>query len=59
MAVPFRRTSKSVKRKRRTHFKITLPGIATCTNCGKVVKSHQMCKACGFYKGREVKSVSE
>ena len=26
MAVPFRRTSKTVKRKRRTHFKLSVPG---------------------------------
>ncbi len=27
MAVPFRRTSKTVKRKRRTHFKLYVPGM--------------------------------
>ena len=27
MAVPFRRTSKTVKRKRRTHFKLQVPGM--------------------------------
>ncbi|HWK24532.1 MAG TPA: 50S ribosomal protein L32, partial [Ureibacillus sp.] len=26
MAVPFRRTSKTAKRKRRTHFKLSVPG---------------------------------
>ncbi|MBH9788308.1 50S ribosomal protein L32, partial [Clostridioides difficile] len=27
MAVPFRRTSKTAKRKRRTHFKLSVPGM--------------------------------
>lgn len=27
MAVPFRRTSKTAKRKRRTHFKLNVPGM--------------------------------
>ncbi len=30
MAVPFRRTSKTVKRKRRTHFKLSVPGMVEC-----------------------------
>ena len=30
MAVPFRRTSKAVKRKRRTHFKLQVPGMVEC-----------------------------
>lgn len=53
MAVPFRRTSKSVKRKRRTHFKLAMPGMATCSNCGEIKLSHRVCKACGTYRDRE------
>ena len=34
MAVPFRRTSKTVKRKRRTHFKLQVPGMVECPSCG-------------------------
>lgn len=54
MAVPFRRTSKTRKRKRRTHFKVTLPGVTTCPNCGETIKPHRACRNCGFYKGKEV-----
>ncbi|MGL5296191.1 MAG: 50S ribosomal protein L32 [Culicoidibacterales bacterium] len=54
MAVPFRRTSKTVKRKRRTHFKLTAPGIAACPNCGEMKLSHRACRNCGQYKGRVV-----
>ena len=34
MAVPKRRTSKTRKNKRRTHFKISVPGMTECPNCG-------------------------
>lgn len=54
MAVPFRRTSKAVKRKRRTHFKLDMPGVAKCSNCGEMKLSHRACSACGTYKGKEV-----
>lgn len=54
MAVPFRKTSKSVKRKRRTHFKLNAPTMAVCPNCGELTLSHQVCKKCGFYKGKLV-----
>ncbi|NHW78518.1 50S ribosomal protein L32, partial [Escherichia coli] len=40
MAVPFRRTSKAKKRKRRTHVKLQLPGMNECSNCGEYRLSH-------------------
>lgn len=54
MAVPFRRTSKTRKRKRRTHFKLTLPGVTKCPECGEVIKMHRACPNCGSYKGKTV-----
>lgn len=56
MAVPFRRTSKTKKRKRRTHIKLNVPGMTVCSNCGELVLSHRVCKACGHYAGKEVKA---
>jgi large subunit ribosomal protein L32 len=53
MAVPFRRTSKAAKRRRRTHFKLAMPGMSVCENCGEMKFSHRICKACGTYRGRE------
>jgi large subunit ribosomal protein L32 len=52
MAVPFRKVSKSQKRKRRTHFKLQAPTMAVCPNCGELTLSHQVCKKCGYYKGQ-------
>lgn len=54
MAVPFRRVSKTRKRKRRTHFKLSMPGITKCPACGEVIKSHRACPECGNYKGKTV-----
>ncbi|MDQ0227063.1 MULTISPECIES: 50S ribosomal protein L32 [Metabacillus] len=54
MAVPFRRTSKTRKRLRRTHFKLQVPGMVECPNCGESKLAHRVCKACGTYKGKEV-----
>ena len=57
MAVPKRKTSKARRDKRRnSHWKLSLPGMTKCPKCGefKLKLSHRMCKACGYYNGREV-----
>jgi large subunit ribosomal protein L32 len=56
MAVPARRTSTTRKNKRRTHFKLQLPGMVSCPNCGEMKLAHHVCKECGTYKGKEVVS---
>ncbi len=56
MAVPFRRTSKTAKRMRRTHFKLSVSGLVKCPNCGAMIKSHNVCPMCGYYNGRQVVS---
>lgn len=54
MAVPKRRTSKTVTKQRRTHKKLQVPGMNTCDNCGELKLAHRVCKSCGQYKGKEV-----
>jgi large subunit ribosomal protein L32 len=54
MAVPQRRTSKTRRDKRRTHFKLEVPGMVKCDQCGELKLSHRVCKNCGSYKGREI-----
>lgn len=57
MAVPKRRTSKARKRKRRTHFKLEVPGMNNCSNCGELRLSHRVCPSCGNYDGETVVEV--
>ncbi|SHE60140.1 large subunit ribosomal protein L32 [Seinonella peptonophila] len=58
MAVPKRRTSKTRKRKRRTHFKLTAPNLVSCPQCSSKKLSHHVCPECGYYKGTEVEGVA-
>ncbi len=58
MAQPKRRHSKSRKNKRRSHDGLVEPTLAECTNCGAFHEYHRACKACGFYRGRQVLNVN-
>lgn len=59
MAVPARRTSKAKKAKRRTHYKLQVPGMSVCSNCGEMKRSHHACSSCGYYDGRDVMSKAD
>ena len=54
MAVPKKRTSKTRKRKRRTHKKLSAPNLAECSNCHEKILSHHVCPECGHYDGKKV-----
>lgn len=55
MAVPKKKTSKARRDKRRSNvWKLEAPGIVKCSKCGEYVLSHRVCKACGYYGGREI-----
>ena len=54
MAVPQRRTSKTAKRMRRSHYKLSVQGVIICPNCGAMIKSHEVCPKCGYYAGKKV-----
>lgn len=58
-AVPFRRTSKTKKRMRRTHLKKEVGAISTCSKCGAAIRPHRACTKCGNYKNKEVIKVEE
>ena len=58
MAVPFRRTSKTKKRMRRTHLKKTAPGLTVCPNCSAPLRPHRVCTECGYYKNKEAIAVA-
>ncbi len=59
MPLPFTRTSKTRKAKRRTHQNLDNPSYQTCSNCGSTVKNHSVCKSCGYYKGQQVLKIDE
>ena len=54
MAVPFRRTSKTKKRMRRTHLKKEVGAITACPKCGAAIRPHRACTKCGNYKNSSV-----
>lgn len=54
MAVPKRKVSKSKRDSRRASWKIALPGMVKCPQCGAFKLPHRACGECGTYKGKEV-----
>ena len=59
MAVPQRRISKTRKRMRRTHFKLSAKGLVTCKHCGEMIQPHMVCPHCGYYNGKLVAGKKE
>ena len=58
MAVPKKKTSKARTRRRRSENDKVKSQIASwCTNCGSPKLPHQVCLACGTYRGRQVISI--
>ena len=55
MAVPKRKTSKARKNKRRSSvWKLDVPNLVKCPQCGELKRQHRLCGNCGYYNGREV-----
>ena len=59
MALPKRKHSKARRDKSRTHWKLTLPSMNKCPQCGQPGIPHRVCAACGFYRGRQVLVIRE
>jgi len=49
MPLPKRRHSNSRTRKRRTHYKLTLPSLSACPRCDQPRLSYHVCPSCGYY----------
>ena len=45
MAVPKRKTSKARRDKRRANWKLAVPGLVACPQCGELKLPHRACKA--------------
>jgi large subunit ribosomal protein L32 len=58
MGVPKRRMSKMRLRTRHAANAFQAPQLAKCPQCGARGQSHRVCPSCGYYKGRQVKSVT-
>ncbi len=59
MAVPKRKTSKSRKNKRKTHWKTSAAAVTTCSECGEAKEPHRVCPECGSYRGKTVVEPSD
>ena len=54
MAVPKRKVSRARRDRRRANWKLSLPGIVECPQCKAQKLAHRMCKACGYYDGKQI-----
>ena len=59
MAVPKRRRSKSKVRMHKAAWKISVPTMYRCDQCGEFAITHNACTICGYYKGKNVLSIKE
>lgn len=60
MAVPKRKVSKARRDKRRSNvWKLEVPGMTKCSNCGELILSHRVCKNCGYYGKKAVLTIKE
>lgn len=54
MPNPKRRHSRARTGKRRAHDRLAVKSDSVCPQCGASVLPHRACRACGYYKGRQV-----
>lgn len=53
MALPSKKRPKSEKRNRRAANRLQKVAHIKCANCSRPIRSHQVCPACGIYRGKE------
>lgn len=49
--------AKGKQGRRRSHLALKPKQLIACSHCKKMILPHQMCRFCGFYKGKEVVNV--
>ncbi|HOW58850.1 MAG TPA: 50S ribosomal protein L32 [Candidatus Omnitrophota bacterium] len=57
MANPKRRHSNTRTRLRRAHDHLVLKSRSQCPQCNAFILPHRVCTSCGFYKGKQVKTM--
>jgi large subunit ribosomal protein L32 len=50
--------SKMRLRTRKAANRAKAPELGKCAQCGAKVRPHRVCPSCGYYKGRQVVSVT-
>jgi large subunit ribosomal protein L32 len=53
MAVPKRKTTRSKRDSRRSHWKATPTTYSECPHCHQPKLPHRVCANCGYYGGRQ------
>ncbi|MEK9180686.1 MAG: 50S ribosomal protein L32 [Patescibacteria group bacterium] len=53
MGVPRAHKTRGATGRRRSHLALKIYSPAACANCGSPVRPHEVCKVCGYYKGRQ------
>lgn len=59
MAVPKNKVSKARRNSRRANWKLTAPNMVKCPQCHEFKMPHKVCKACGYYNGKEIIKVED
>ena len=60
MAVPKKRSSRSVRGMRRSHDAIQYTAASeSCPACGELKLRHRVCEHCGTYRGHKVLEVAK
>lgn len=57
MGVPRAHSTRGQKGRRRSHLALKKTELISCAHCNKPIMSHQVCKYCGYYKGKEMVNV--
>jgi large subunit ribosomal protein L32 len=58
MGVPKRRKSKMRLRTRKASMRSKPTQLSLCAQCGTRILPHRVCPSCGYYKGRQVLTVT-
>jgi len=53
MAVPKRKTTRTKRDSRRSHWKSTAATYSECPQCHQPKLPHRVCANCGYYGGRQ------
>jgi large subunit ribosomal protein L32 len=54
MSVPKQKHTQGRRNRRRANIKIAAKKMVACSHCKKMIIQHNVCPACGYYKGKKV-----